>query len=237
MPHRTPRPTITVCDRDSISLADDTARGAFLADRCRVAKTSRSAAVRSYLNAPSTSALLRLVSVPQPRSGRQNEPLRRVGVGLTLCQFCADIPRLNMVKKNAARKRMSRQAQRDLDLEIGFIEGVLKRDPHFETALQVLGNDYTQRGRYVDGLKIDEQLIRLRPDDAVAHYNLACSYSLTDQYDQAVAALDRALSLGYSDYQWLARDPDLQKLRKHPLFTRIRDKVKTLLVKGRKTSR
>jgi tetratricopeptide (TPR) repeat protein len=154
-------------------------------------------------------------------------------IGLTLVRLSDDIRLLIMPKNSVARKKLSPQARRDLDVEIGFIEGVVKRDPQFAEALQVLGDDYTRRGRYVDGLKIDEQLIRMRPDDPVAHYNLACSYSLTEQYDQAVAALDRALSLGYRDFQWLARDPDLQKLRKHPLYRHIRDKVKSLTIKSR----
>ncbi len=123
---------------------------------------------------------------------------------------------------------MSRREQRDLDVEIGFIEGIVRRDPKFHDALQILGDDYTRRGRYLDGLKVDEELIRLRPDDPLAHYNLACSYSLTEQYDRAAAALDRALSLGYRDFQWLARDPDLSNLRKHPLFKNIRAKLKVL---------
>jgi tRNA/tmRNA/rRNA uracil-C5-methylase (TrmA/RlmC/RlmD family) len=42
------------------------------------------------------------------------------------------------------------------------------------------------------------------------------------------AALERALNLGYYDFKWLAKDPDLSNLRRHPLYKKIRDKVREL---------
>jgi len=81
-------------------------------------------------------------------------------------------------KANLARK-LSRRQQRDLDIEIGFMEGVVQRDPRFVEALQILGDDYTRRGKFHEGLKIDEQLVELRPQDPTMLYNLACSYTLT----------------------------------------------------------
>src|SRR5213594_62211 len=81
--------------------------------------------------------------------------------------------------------KLTREQERDLDIEIRFIEGVVRRAPEFIEALQILGDDYTRRGRFADGLKLDEQLARLRPDDALVHYNLACSYSLTGQFASA----------------------------------------------------
>lgn len=133
-----------------------------------------------------------------------------------------------MQEKSSSRKKVARRNQRDLDIEIGFMEGIVKRDPRYVEALQILGDDYTRRGKYVAGLKVDEKLAQLRPEDSLVHYNLACSYSLTDQFDQAVAALEKALSLGYRDFKWLAKDPDLDKLREHPLYERIQAKVRRL---------
>jgi hypothetical protein len=82
-------------------------------------------------------------------------------------------------------------------------------------------------------LKVDERLAQLEPESSLVFYNLACSYSLTDQFDRAVAALDRALELGYRDFAWMARDPDLKKLRKQPAYEEIREKVRALKVKDR----
>ena len=136
-----------------------------------------------------------------------------------------------MASKDPQKKKLSRQERKDLDIEISFLEGVVKRDPEFLEALQVLGDDYTQRGRFMEGLKIDEQLAQLRPDDSMVHYNLACSYSLTDRIDLAAEALDRALSLWYRDFKWLNADPDLENLRQDPLFRKIRTRIRSLRVK------
>src|SRR5580693_7844294 len=125
-------------------------------------------------------------------------------------------------------KKLTREQQRELDIKIGFMEGVVRRDPAYVEALQVLGDDYTKRGKYVAGLKVDEQLAQLRPDDALVQYNLACSYSLTGNFNQAAAALGRALDLGYQDFKWLAQDPDLNDLRLHPLYKNIRAQVRRL---------
>ncbi|HTD66793.1 MAG TPA: hypothetical protein VK846_09730 [Candidatus Limnocylindria bacterium] len=124
-------------------------------------------------------------------------------------------------------KKMTREEKRNLDVEIGFIEGVVQKDPDYVEALQILGDDYTKRGRFVDGLKIDEQLARLRPHDSTVLYNLACSYSLTSRTDDAFIALHRALAAGYDDFKWMAVDPDLEALRKHPLYAEVRTKIKT----------
>ena len=138
-----------------------------------------------------------------------------------------------MPVKSSARKKMSRSEQRDLDVKIEFVEGLVRRDPGYVDALQLLGDHYTQRGRYAEGLKMDERLARLRPDDALVFYNLACSYSLTDQFDRAALALEKSLSLGYRDFKWLARDPDLHKLRQQPVFRDIQEKIRRMKVKAR----
>jgi tetratricopeptide (TPR) repeat protein len=136
-----------------------------------------------------------------------------------------------MPEKNT--RKLSREQQRELDIKIDFMEGVVRRDPGYVEALQVLGDDYTKRGRYVAGLKVDEQLSHLRPDDPMVHYNLACSYSLTGNFNQAAAALTKALDLGFRDLKWLAKDPDLDALREHPLYKNIRAKLRKIrAVKG-----
>ena len=138
-------------------------------------------------------------------------------------------------KLHSPRKKPTRQELRDLDQEILFLEGLVRRDQNYIEALQILGDDYTRRGRYAEGLKIDERLCKLRPDDSLVHYNLACSYSLMEHFNQAVETLEAALDLGYRDFKWLAQDPDLEKLRKHAAYKKILAKVRQLQVKAAKT--
>jgi len=128
---------------------------------------------------------------------------------------------------------MKRSEQRDLDTRIEFMEGLVRRDPNYVDALQLLGDHYTERGRLQEGLKVDERLARLQPEDPLVFYNLACSYSLTDQFERATLALERALQLGYRDFTWLARDPDLKKLRQQPAFNDIKAKIRQMKTKPR----
>jgi hypothetical protein len=110
------------------------------------------------------------------------------------------------------------------------MEGVVRRDSRYVEALQILGDHYTQRGRYDHSLKVDQALSRLEPKNPLVFYNLACSYSLNREMDLAVVALDRALKLGYRDFKWLARDPDLRPLRKHPLYHVIEDQIRKMKI-------
>ena len=131
-----------------------------------------------------------------------------------------------MPVKSSARKKMSRAEQRDLDARILFMEGLVRRDPDYVDALQILGDHYTQRGRYEEGLKVDERLVRLEPRNSIVFYNLACSYSLTEQFDRAALALERSIQLGYADFHWLCKDPDLKKFRQHPAYQRIKARIR-----------
>jgi len=134
----------------------------------------------------------------------------------------------------STKKKLTSAEQRDLDTKIQFIEGVVRRAPEYVDALQLLGDHYTQRGRYAEGLHVDEQLARLEPQNPLVFYNLACSYSLTDEFDRALSALDHAIKLGYRDFTWLAKDPDLKKLRAHPSFGELKEKIQRLKKPRRK---
>jgi tetratricopeptide (TPR) repeat protein len=137
-----------------------------------------------------------------------------------------------MAGKKSAKKKMTEREQQDLDVSIGFLEGIVRRDPGYVEALQLLGDDYTRRGKFESGLEVDERLTQLRPGDPLVQYNLACSYSLTAQFEKAAAALDRALDLGYRDFKWLARDPDLKALRDHVLYQPLLARVEKLKIQA-----
>jgi len=136
-----------------------------------------------------------------------------------------------MPVKSSARKKSNRASQRDLAIKIGFMEGLVRRDPDYVDALQLLGDHYTQRGRYAEGLKVDEHLAQLEPRSPLVFYNLACSCSLMEQFDRAASALEKALQLGYRDFRWLARDPDLRKLRQQPVYRDLEAKIRRMKVK------
>ena len=105
-----------------------------------------------------------------------------------------------------------------IDWEIAFFEGVLRRDPDYGAVMRVLAELYTRRGRHADGLRLDRRITSLYPEDAIAHYNLACSLALTNDLNGAFSALEDAWRLGYRDLSWLKRDPDLRSVRRDPRY-------------------
>ena len=130
-----------------------------------------------------------------------------------------------MSEHSSSRQDFSSREKQELDVEISFLEGLAKRDPEYIEALQLLGDDYTKRGRFAEGLAVDEHLSRLLPEDSMVFYNLACSFSLTDRVDDSISALKKAVQLGYDDTKWIDEDPDLNKIRSDPRFEQIRHKL------------
>ena len=135
------------------------------------------------------------------------------------------------VERICRKKPLARKEARELEVKISFMEGLVRRDPKYVEALQILGDHYTRRGDYDQSLRVDEQLSRLQPSNPLVFYNLACSYSLNREFDRAAASLEKALSLGYRDFKWLARDPDLRQLRQHPIYSSIKSKIRSMKIR------
>ena len=58
---------------------------------------------------------------------------------------------------------------------------------------------------------------------AETYYNLACTYSLSNQKKQATAAFEKAIELGYSEYRHATTDSDLDNIRKEKKFIALLD--------------
>lgn len=108
-----------------------------------------------------------------------------------------------------------------LDFEIWFYEGIQGCCPEYVEVLQALGNAYTARGYYEKGLWVDLKLAELCPRDPVVQYNLACSYSLIGELDDAVQHLRKSVELGYEDVQHMNSDPDLRNARTDDRYDEI----------------
>ena len=84
-----------------------------------------------------------------------------------------------------------------------------------------MGNLLTLKGRFADGLQVDKRLVQLRPSDALAHYNLACSFALLKRPDLAIKTLRSAVELGYRDFRYMREDHDLDAIRPDPRFRQL----------------
>lgn len=108
-----------------------------------------------------------------------------------------------------------------LDFEIRFYERIVQEKPDYVDALSLLAQAYTTRKQYQKGLGIDQRLARLCPEDPLVFYNLACSYALLGQKEEALQALEQAAALGYREFAYMAKDADLKSLHQEVRFQKL----------------
>lgn len=119
----------------------------------------------------------------------------------------------------ASLQEMANESQ--LKFELRFFANILRRYPDYVDVLRIMSQLLTQVGRYPEALEVDLRLVRQRPQDAVAHYNLACTYARLGKTDSAIRALRRAIELGYRDYSYIKRDRDLDSIRDDPRYREL----------------
>ncbi len=88
-------------------------------------------------------------------------------------------------------------------------------------ARTLLATDYASVGRVDDAMREANLAMVLRPDEAMVHYNAACTFCMLNKKAEAMEAMSRAWKAGYRDPIWSRRDPDLQLLHGHPEFERL----------------
>ena len=71
--------------------------------------------------------------------------------------------------------------------------------------------------------------LEIEPEDIALHFNIACAYSLTEQKEKALWHLDRAVQLGFKDFNKIDTHDDLA-------FVRIQDEFLTFKENGYRLS-
>ena len=94
--------------------------------------------------------------------------------------------------------------------------------PNDKRLISILAELYTRHGEIEKGLELDRKLVEIDESNATAHYNLACSLSLVENFEEAICALRKSISLGYCDFNWMLEDQDLQALRTTEYFTQLK---------------
>lgn len=109
-----------------------------------------------------------------------------------------------------------------LDFEFNFYVSLYKKLPNDKRLISILAELYTRHGEIEKGLELDRKLVEIDKTNATAHYNLACSLSLVENFEEAICALRKSISLGYCDFNWMLEDQDLQALRTTEYFTQLK---------------
>ncbi|MEL6275986.1 MAG: NINE protein [Bacteroidota bacterium] len=122
----------------------------------------------------------------------------------------------NQSPSNARRRReqQSRRGVSQKDLgpdrrKKGSAPGAARRaNTHREAGIKYF-KDYD----YEAAIEALEKSIELNPRDIATHWNLACAYSLTEDVDKALYHIDRAVALGFSDFDRIRTHDALAYIR------------------------
>lgn len=127
---------------------------------------------------------------------------------------------------------------REIHIRDENIENALKefslaitQDPNYAEAYSNRAATYMQQKKFN---KAEEDLRRakeLSPNSPSVRYNYASLHSLKGNVDLALDEIDAALTNGFSDYDALRLDPDLNNVRKHPEFRKILEQHKVFIMK------
>jgi adenylate cyclase len=105
-----------------------------------------------------------------------------------------------------------------LEFELGMYE--LGRDlyPRNTRVLDGLVTTYAAAGRRHDSLAVVLRLIEMEPRNPRHYYNRACNQCCLGQREQALESLEYAVEIGFEDFDFMTRDPDLVPLHSEPAF-------------------
>lgn len=105
---------------------------------------------------------------------------------------------------------------------------VLSAEPK-PSELEAQGIALMVAGEFQQAEDVFRQLVELRPESFVGHYNLAAAHSMQNEIKESIASMSNALALGFSDRLQLQRDPDLENLRASAFFAQLMEQWGTLI--------
>jgi serine/threonine protein kinase/tetratricopeptide (TPR) repeat protein len=79
----------------------------------------------------------------------------------------------------------------------------------------------TRAGKTGEAKQEAEKALALSPDDPVMSYNTACFYARLGEQSLAAKTLQKAVTIGYENYEWMKRDPDLESVRNEPEYIEL----------------
>jgi len=104
---------------------------------------------------------------------------------------------------------------------IQAMEGHLREVPEDARARILLAAFYAEEGRQEDAIREANLAMLLRPNEAMVHYNAACTFCALNKKAEALDALAKAWRAGFKDADWARRDPSLTILYGDPEFEKL----------------
>ena len=104
---------------------------------------------------------------------------------------------------------------------IPYLEKAIEVDPAYGFPHYNLAIALHYLGKDDDAIAELKQAIQLNPRNFKAYYNMACYYSLLNKIDLAIENLRLSIEYGYSNWDLIETDSDLDNIRKDPRFKEI----------------
>jgi tetratricopeptide (TPR) repeat protein len=117
----------------------------------------------------------------------------------------------------------------NIENAVNEFSNAINKDPSYAEAYSNRAVAYMMQKKYNKALDDLKKAKELKPDSATIRYNLASVHSLMGNVDYGMDELDAALDKGFSDYDSLRKDPDINNLRKHKDFQKVLEKHKVFI--------
>ncbi len=122
---------------------------------------------------------------------------------------------LAMALRALDRKEEARAA----DLRgLRVVEKHVQMHPDDSRALLFGATQLLQAGNREKCLEWVGRALAITPDEPITLYNAACNYSLAGEAEEAIRYLEKAITSGMAQLDWIAHDSDLDPIRQHPRF-------------------
>ncbi len=110
------------------------------------------------------------------------------------------------------------------EAQAAYRRGLAAAEKHLELhpgdsrALYFGANALSQLGEREKSMEWAERALALEGEEPQVLYNVACVYALLNEADKAVDCLEKSITQGWGQREWMEHDPDLAPLREHPRF-------------------
>jgi len=129
---------------------------------------------------------------------------------------------LPQVYRSMGEEAKAREADRRLAV---VVEQHVALNPDDVEALLFGAGASIRLGEKEKGLEWTNRVLTLEPEDPTVLYNAACNFSLAGDVQKGLETLERAVSAGFADKEWIEQDSDLKALRADPRFQTILDRL------------
>ncbi len=139
---------------------------------------------------------------------------------LSISSFCQNV---NTTKVQEADSLVKNKEYKKAEL---LYNEVIKDEPNNNSVIYKLASLYYSEKKYDDAIK--NYLILAPNKNPLVLYNLACTYSLTDNKAEALKYLQEAVNNGFTQLSLMKTDPDLVNIRNEKKFNEIEKSIKSI---------